>query len=150
MREALHRAKRIGIGQVVLSGREKPVAIKPLGKGLLMTTLRYAAELRQPSAYFDDLAQPQLDPGQLGLARQLIENKTAKFDPAAFTDRYQAALLDLIKAKLNGNPPIQVTAAPAGQIVNLLDALKQSVEQTSKVRALPDAKPRKVKAALAA
>jgi non-homologous end joining protein Ku len=43
-----------------------------------------------------------------------------------------------------------VTAAPAGQIVNLLDALKQSVEQTSKVRALPDAKPRKVKAALAA
>jgi DNA end-binding protein Ku len=46
MREALHRANRIGIGRVVFSGREKPVAIKPLGKGLLMTTLRYGAELR--------------------------------------------------------------------------------------------------------
>jgi DNA end-binding protein Ku len=144
MREALHRANRIGIGRVVLSGREKPVAIKPLGKGLLMTTLRYAAELRQPSAYFDDLAQPQLDPGQLALARQLIENKTAKFDPSVFADRYQAALLELIKAKLNGHPPIQVTDAPAGQIVNLLEALKQSVEETAK--ALPERKPRKAKA----
>jgi DNA end-binding protein Ku len=147
IREALHRAKRIGVGRVVLSGREKPVAIKPLGKGLLMTTLRYAAELRQPAAYFDDLAQPQLDPGQLALARQLIENKTAKFDPAVFTDRYQAALLDLIKAKLNGNPPVQVcSAAPAGQIVNLMEALKQSVEETGKVKALPEGKPRKIKA----
>ncbi len=150
MREALRRAKRIGLGQVVLSGKEKPVAIKPLGKGLLMTTLRYATELRQPSAYFDELTEPQLDPGQLVLARQLIENKTAKFDPAAFTDRYQAALLDLIKAKLNGNAPVQVTPAPAGQIINLMDALKQSVEHTSKVKALPESKPRKAKPALAA
>lgn len=146
IREALHRTKRLGIGRVVLSGREKPVAIKPLGKGLFMTTLRYAAELRQPSAYFDDLAQPQLDPSQLALARQLIENKTAKFEPAAFTDRYQAALLDLIKAKLSGSPPIQVAAAPAGQIVNLMEALKQSVEETAKIKALPEGKPRKVKA----
>lgn len=146
IREALQRAKRIGIGRVVLSGKEKAVAIKPLGKGLLMTTLRYAAELRQPSAYFDDLAQPQLDLGQLALARQLIENKTAKFDLAAYADRYQAALLDLIKSKLNGNAPIQVTAAPVGQIVNLLDALKQSVEETGRAKPMPEAKGRKVKA----
>lgn len=146
IREALQRAKRIGIGRVVLSGKEKAVAIKPLGKGLLMTTLRYAAELRQPSAYFDDLAQPQLDLGQLALARQLIENKTAKFDPAAYADRYQAALLDLIKSKLNGNAPIQVTAAPVGQIVNLLDALKQSVEETGRAKPMSEAKGRKVKA----
>jgi DNA end-binding protein Ku len=150
VREALRRPKCIGIGQVVLSGREKPVALKPLGTGLLMTTLRYAAELRQPSAYFDETAEPQLDPGQLALARQLIENKTAKFDAASFTDRYQAALLDIIKAKLNGNHPVQVTPAPAGQIINLLDALKQSVEQTSKVKALSEAKTRRVKPALAA
>ena len=150
MREALRRARRVGIGQVVLSGKEKPVAIKPLGKGLLMTTLRYAAELRQPSAYFEDLNQPQLDADQLALAQQLIDNKTARFDPAAFTDHYQAALLDMIKAKLNGNPPVQVTAAPAGQIVNLLEALKQSVEETGKLKALPEGKPRKIKQALAA
>ena len=73
------------------------------------------AELRQPAAYFEDLNPPQLDPGQLALARQLIENKTAQFDPAAFTDRYQAALLDLIKAKLNGNAPVQVTLRLPGR-----------------------------------
>ena len=150
IREALCRAKRVGIGQVVLSGKEKSVAIKPLGKGLLMTTLRSASELRQASTYFEDLGAPQLDTDQLALARQLIENKTAQFNPAAFKDRYQAAVLDLIKAKLNGTPPIQVLEAPAGQIVNLLQALQQSVQETGKVKALPEGKSRKIKRALAA
>ena len=150
MHDALQRAKRFAIGRVVLSGKEKAVAIKPIGKGLLMTTLRYAGELRQAAAYFEELNPPQPDPGQLALARQLIENKTAQFDPAAYTDRYQAALLDVIKAKLGGNPPVQVTAAPAGQIVNLLEALKQSVAQTGKITPLPEGKPRRTKTSLAA
>ena len=145
MCEALQRTKRIGIGRVVLSGREKAVSIKPSGKGLLMTTLRYAAELREPSTYFDDLVQTQLDSAQLALARQLIEIKTARFDPAAFNDRYQAALLDLIKAKVTGHPAVRVAPAPVGQIVNLLEALKQSVEQSGKVKPLPEGKSRKPK-----
>lgn len=153
LREALRKAKRIGIGRVVMSGREKLVALRPLAKGLLMITLRYASEVRQADAYFEELGQGQIDPGQTALARQLIENKTAQFDPGAFTDRYQAALLELIKSKVNGTQPIQVAAAPpAGQVINLMQALKESVAQTAKPEELPErtSKVRKIKPALAA
>jgi DNA end-binding protein Ku len=133
LREALRRTNYVALGQVVLSGREKIVALKPVDRGLLMTTLRYPAEIRQAGSYFDDLADVKVDDAQIALARQLIENKAAEFNPATFTDRYQAALLDVIKAKVNGGQPIQVTpAAAVGQVINLVDALKQSVAETAK------------------
>jgi DNA end-binding protein Ku len=132
LREALRRTSYLALGQVVLSGREKLVMLKPVGKGLLMTTLRYPAEIRQAASYSDDLADVKPDDAQVGLARQLIENQAAAFNPAAFTDRYQAALLDTIKAKLNGAQPVQVQPAAVGQVVNLIDALKQSVAETAK------------------
>ena len=88
----------------------------------------------------------------MALARQLIENKTAPFDPAAYADRYQGALLDLIKAKMNGTEPVRVQAAPAGQIIDLLEALKQSVAETTRPKGLPEStsRPRKAKPAFAA
>jgi DNA end-binding protein Ku len=118
----------LAIGQVVLSGREELVALKPVDKGLLMTTLRYPAEIRQAASYFDELADVKVDDGQIALARQLIENKASEFNPAGFTDRYQAALLEMIKAKLNGAQPVQVKPAALGQVINVMDALKQSAE----------------------
>ena len=132
LREALRRTKYHAHGQVVLSGREKLVALKPVGRGLLMTTLRFPAEIRQAASYFDDVAEVKDEDSQIALARQLIENKAAEFEPAAFTDRYQSALLDVIKAKVNGGQPIQVMPAAVGQIVNLIEALKQSVAETAK------------------
>src|SRR5205085_2584279 len=139
LRDALWKAKRIGIGRVVLSGREKLVALRSLENGLLMTTLRYASEVRQADAYYEELGHVQIDAEQIGLARQLIENKTAPFDPGTYADRYQAALLDLIKSKLNGTQPIQVVAiAPGGQVINLLQALKQSLAKTAKPKPLPE------------
>jgi DNA end-binding protein Ku len=119
LREALRQTSCVALGQVVLSGREKVVALKTAGKGLLMTTLRYPAEIRQAASYFEDVADIKPDDTQLGLARQLIENKAGDFNPAGFTDRYQAALLDTIKAKLNAAPPVQVTPAAVGQIVEI-------------------------------
>ena len=150
-REALKRSNRIGLGRLVMAGRERIIALGPLGKGLLLTTLRYPAEVRQAAASFESIGEPALEESQIELATRLIENKTAAFNPAAFTDRYQTALLDLIKAKLNGARPIQVQPAAVGNVVNLMEALKQSVAETSKVKALPRAsKPRKTKQALAA
>jgi DNA end-binding protein Ku len=134
LREALRKTNYLALGQVVLSGKEKIVAIKPVNKGLLMTTMRYPAEIRQAASYFDDVAAAKVDDAQIALARQLIENKAATFNPAAFTDRYQAALLDSIKAKVNGAQPIQVKPAAVGQVIDLLDALKQSVADTAKRR----------------
>ena len=132
LREALRKTNYLALGQVVLCGREKLIAIKPVDKGLLMTTLRYPAEIRQAELYFDDLTDVKMEDAQIALARQLIENKAAEFNPTAFTDRYQAALLDTIKAKLNGAQPVQVKPAAVSQVINLLDALKQSVADTTK------------------
>src|SRR4051812_28532541 len=75
-------------GQVVLSGRESFVALKPCGKGMLLETLRTAEEVKKDTPYFAGIEDVPLGEAQLALARQLIERKTAKFDPARFVDHY--------------------------------------------------------------
>src|SRR5712692_5129153 len=89
--EALRRAKRIGIGRVVLGGKEKLLALKPLSKGLVFFTLRYVAEVRSATAYFEDLSEQHVDAAQVALAQKLIESKASPLNLATFTDRYQAA-----------------------------------------------------------
>ena len=134
-RESLQRSRQIGLGRVVMAGRERLVALAPLGKGMVLTALRYPAEIRQAGRYFEEISAVKPDEAQLRLAQQLIENKTAPFDPAAFTDRYQAALLDTIKGKLNGTQPIKVPQTEANQVVDLMAALTESVAQTATVKA---------------
>lgn len=130
VREALSRSGRLGLGQVVLSGRERLVIVKPLGKGLVLHTLRYASELRLSTPYFESLAD-RVDEDQVALAQRLIDNRSAPLDLSAYSDRYQAGLLALIKNKTEGCSPRPVSASsPANNIVNLLDALKQSIAQT--------------------
>ena len=130
VREALQRAKLLGIGRVVLSGKEKLVALKPVGAGFAFFTMRYAAEVRPATDYFQDITQSHLDESQIALARQLIEKKSAPFVLSAFADRYQTALLELIKAKIQGTEPVLVPRNEVGQVLNLIDALRQSVAQT--------------------
>jgi DNA end-binding protein Ku len=65
----------------------------------------------------------------LGLARQLIEQKVGPFDPAMFTDRYEEALLELVKAKMKGEEPVIAKAPERGKVINLMDALRQSLEK---------------------
>jgi DNA end-binding protein Ku len=115
-----------------------------------MTVLRYPSEIRPASACFEDLPASTVDKTQLALAEELIENQTAPFDPAAFTDRYQAALLDVIKAKLNGNQPLKIPPTQLnGHVLDLVEALKQSIARTKKK--LPvNGKARRIKRALAA
>jgi DNA end-binding protein Ku len=129
LREALRRAKRIGIGRVVLNGKEKLVALKPHGKGLVFFTLRYATEVRGAAAYFEDLRPQQPDATQVALAQQLIENKSCTLNLASFTDRYQTAVLDLIKAKVEGTTPVLAPRSEIGQVISLMEALRQSVAQ---------------------
>ncbi len=130
--EALRRAKRTGIGRVILNGKEKSVALKPLAKGFVFFTLRSVAEVRLANAYFEDLARPVVDPAQVALAQKLIESKRAALDLTRFTDRYQAAMLELIKAKIEGTPPVLAARGEVVQVVNLMEALQQSVAQIEK------------------
>jgi DNA end-binding protein Ku len=132
LREALRRAKRIGIGRVVLSGKEKLVALKPNGKGFAFFTLRYASEVRVAAPYFEDLAQSPVDSTQVALAQKLIESKSSPLNLADFEDRYQAAVLDVIKAKVAGTEPVIVPRNDVGNVLNLMDALRKSVAQNGK------------------
>jgi DNA end-binding protein Ku len=130
--EALRRGKRIGIGRVVLGGKEKLLALKPIGKGLAFFTLRYATEVRAAAPYFEDLGQEPPDATQVALAQKLIESKSSSLNLANFTDRYQTAVLEMIQAKVGGREPVLVHRNGTTPVISLMEALRQSVEQVAK------------------
>lgn len=132
IREALAQRKMAGLARIVLYQRERPVVIEPLGKGMLMTTLRYDNTVRQPEAVFDDIREVRIDKEMIDLATHIIDKRQGKFDPASFEDRYETALLDLIKAKMAGRKPpvVKPTQAPSN-VVDLFDALKKSLAAES-------------------
>jgi len=133
LRDALRQAKKIGLGQLSVRGKEKLVAVKPCGKGLLLETLRYADEVRQGRAFFADIAEDAPDEELLDLATALIDRKTAPFDAGEFEDRYAAALKALIDRKAkskSGKAIIEDADEPArsgGNVIDLMAALKKSV-----------------------
>jgi DNA end-binding protein Ku len=129
MVEALRRAKLLGIGRVVLGGREKLVALKPRGKGLVFFTFRYVNEVRAASAYFEDISQEAPDSEQVALAQKLIESKSKRLNLTEFSDRHHAAVLDLIKSKIDGSQPVLVQRNGTSPVMSLMDALRQSVAQ---------------------
>jgi DNA end-binding protein Ku len=133
LREGLRRSKRVGIGRVVLGGKEKLIALKPLGKGLALFTLRYATEVRPAHVYFEDLRREQPEGSQVALAQKLIEGKTGPLNLASFADRYQTAVLELIKTKVDGTEPVIAPRPGAAQVISLMDALRQSVAKTLSV-----------------
>lgn len=131
LRDALRASKKVAVGQVVLSNKERIVAIKPCGKGMIMETLRYNYEVRKAEQYFSDIKDVKVDKDQVELAQQLIENKTEDFDPAQFKDRYQQGLQEIINAKLeHRKPDLGKEAQPTGKVVNIMDALRKSLAQS--------------------
>ncbi len=129
MMEAMRRKKVAGIARVVMGGRERLVALRPRGKGALLSTLRYGNEVSGEEAYFDGIATGKSDRKLLELAEVLIEQNMGAFDPAAFTDRYSEAVLELVKAKIAGETfEIVEEKATTGEVISLMDALRQSVE----------------------
>jgi DNA end-binding protein Ku len=129
LREAMRAAGKVAIARIVLSSRERMVTIGPRDKGMLVATLRAPNEVRATAAYFDEIPDAEPDPEMLGLAEALIAQKTTKFDPAAYEDRYEIALKAMIKEKLKGHQPIIAAAPERGNVVNLMDALKASLGQ---------------------
>ena len=133
VRKALIDTKKIALSKIAFAGREHIVAIAPAGTdahgGLMAYTLRYAAELRDPAEYFRDVKQMTIAPDSLSLAKELITRKAAKFDPAKFVDGYEIAVKQLVDAKLKHAPiPKDEAPAPArGNVINLMDALRKSV-----------------------
>jgi DNA end-binding protein Ku len=139
MREAIRGKQMVALGRLVLSKRERVIALEPYGKGLLGTTLRYPYEVRKADDYFCEQPDISIAPDMLALAEQILDSKAADFDPAGFRDRYEEALLAHIKEKQAGSiAPRQQPFAPPQRVVNLMEALRRSVAEDKR-----PAKPRR-------
>ena len=126
--EGMRREKKAGVGRLVLSSRERAVLLSPRGKGIMIRTLRAPEEVRREEPYFEDIEEGKLDESAVTLARQIVAQKSGPFDPKLFTDRYQAALTELIKAKIKGETIVVSEVAAPPPVVDLMAALKKSLE----------------------
>jgi len=128
IRDAMKQQDRVALARIVLTNREHVIAIEPLGKGLLGTTLRYPYELRDESGYFDDIRNPKISKDMVELASHILDTKAAHFDPSKFKDEYENALKTLVRRKAAGKPVKPSREEKPGNVVNLMDALKQSLK----------------------
>jgi len=133
LREALRRAKKVGLGQLALRGREYVVSLKPCGRGMVLETLRYSDEVNKAQAYFRDIPDQKPEADLLDLATTLIDKKSSSFDAGEFHDRYVDALKELIDKKRKGKTLDVEEEAPASSrgsnVVDLMAALKRSLEK---------------------
>ena len=137
--------KVVGLGRVVIARRERIMMLEPLRKGILGTALRYGSEVRGEDAYFEDIPDLQLPQEMKELAHVIIERKAGHFRPEEFTDRYEDAVVELIRAKQAGTPA-KATEQPTRptNVVSIMDALRKSIAvETAKA---PVVKPRAEKA----
>ncbi|WGT51154.1 Ku protein [Thioclava nitratireducens] len=134
VRDALRQSKKVGLGQLVMRGKEYLCALRPCGDGILLETLHYADEIREADPLFSDIEDEPADKELLEVATQLIDRKTDSFDASAFTDHYDAALRDLIDRKRKSK---KTPRAKAGEddssrggdnVVDLMSALQDSLK----------------------
>jgi DNA end-binding protein Ku len=133
IREAMRDKGVAALGRLVLSKRERVIALEAYDKGLLGTTLRCPYEVRNAEDYFCDLPDLVIAPDMLTLAEHILDSKAADFDPLSFRDRYEEALLAHLKAKQAGAvQERRHTFAPPQRVVNLMEALRRSVAEEAK------------------
>src|SRR5579862_6228900 len=137
VRKAMEHADKAAIGEIAFGGREHLVAIAvpPDGsRGLMAYTLRYSDELRQSKEYFADIPSVEkTDKKQLEMATQLIEAFSSPFNLDAYKDDYEGALRSLIEAKRKNQPlPLEENAPRRAKVINLMDALRESVSKAKK------------------
>jgi DNA end-binding protein Ku len=129
IRDAMKDQDRVALARIVLTNREHIIALEPLGKGLLGTTLRYPYELRDEADYFDDIKSPKVSKDMIELASHILDQKAAHFDPSEFKDQYENALKGLVRRKAAGKPlKVAERDERPSNVVSLMDALKQSLK----------------------
>jgi DNA end-binding protein Ku len=129
--EALKETGRVAIAKVVIRNKQHLAAVRPVDETLVLETMYYADEVRQP----EPAPKPQVRKAEVDMAKTLIENLAARWEPERYHDRYRNELLDLLKKKAKGKPLPEPQAEEGGEVVDLMEALRQSVQATKKRRA---------------
>jgi DNA end-binding protein Ku len=129
IRETIRNMDMVAIGRVVLTNREHIIALVPMDKGLVGTLLRYPYEVRSEAEYFDDIQDVKVTKDMLDLAKHIVNQKSAHFDPEKFEDHYEQALIELINQKRDGKPVTPKERPRGGNVVDLMEALRRSVGQ---------------------
>jgi DNA end-binding protein Ku len=143
IREAIRKEGMVAIGKVVFTSREHIIGLEARGKGMVGVTLRYPYEVRDESEYFDDIEDEKVPKDMLDLALHIIESKRGDFEPKKFEDEYEQALKELLRKKQSGQT-IERPKEPARRnVVNLMDALRASVDAEKKKAPAPSVRTRR-------
>ena len=143
IRDTIGKLNMVALGRVVLTRREHVIALEPKGRGLLGLTLRYPYEVRDEASYFEDIPDLKLPKEMLDLATHIVNTKSGHFDPSQFQDRYENALIDLLKKKEAGEKIEPAREAAAPRVVNLMDALRASIDAEKKKAPAPSTEARR-------
>lgn len=149
IRDAMKAKNMAGLGRIVLAKRERPIILQPLGKGLRGMTLRYPYEVRDQKDFFDDIPDMKIPGEMLKLAEHIIESKISDFEPTAFVDHYEQALVEMLKKKQAGFAvPKEAPSAPAyTKSGNVIELLKRSLENAAATKPLAKTKAKKAEEA---
>ena len=129
LREGLVRARRVAVGTIVLRQREHLAALTPVGEAMVLTTLRFAHQIRSPAS-LDLPATGRGDSREMTLALQLIDTLAADWNPKRYHDTYHDVLLQAIERKASGKEIAAPARRAPAKVVNLMKALQQSIEKT--------------------
>jgi DNA end-binding protein Ku len=140
--QALEETGKVGIAKVVIRNKQHLACLRPYEGLLLLETMYYADEVRAPATLDGDIRSADLRAGEVEMAKTLVENLSAPFDPSKYDDTYRKELLELIRAKAKGRKLPEPAEADEGEVVDLMAALRESVERThrSRKRSRPRAK----------
>jgi DNA end-binding protein Ku len=143
IRDTIAKMGMVAVGRVVLTRREHIIALEARGRGLVGLTLRYPYEIRDEQPYFEDIPDMKTPKEMLDLATHIVQTKSGHFDPTQFDDRYENALIDLLKKKEAGEKIEPAKEGPAPQVVNLMDALRASIDAGKKKAPAPSTQARR-------
>jgi DNA end-binding protein Ku len=143
IREAIRKEGMVAIGKVVFTSREHIIALEARDMGMLGITLRYPYEVRKQEEYFNDIKDEKVPKDMLDLALHIVNTKRAEFNPEAFEDQYEDALKTLIEKKAKGEKIEPAKERPAPSVVNLMDALRASVDVEKKKAPAPSIRARR-------
>ena len=134
---ALEETGKVGIAKVVIRNKQHLACLRTFEDALLLETMYYADEVRKPQSLDGDIGTAKLQKAEVEMATSLVDNLSEPFKPEKYDDQYRKELLELIRAKAEGQPLPEPQEEEGGEVVDLMAALRESVEKTKKQRKTP-------------